>query len=312
MYYGPFMINAVAVGPDNAVYSITREKGVNYVVAHEPKTARVLMETKDKLAALCIDAGGSLHAVGAKHWTNRGGAWKSTKTGTGQGFAVGEVAGTLFMGTLDGKVARLRDGAAWEELGALGDDPITSITGTSATDVDVGMLGGFGHWDGKSLTTAELPDGLYEVQAAFAGKNGELWVVGGDALARRANAAGPIKIIARVDDGELYGVGVAGDAVFGHAGFQLVKLDGKKFAVVHDNEDKALMSKNAEFSTAMTSNGKRAVAGGARSVLVSDGGPFVEWAGLAQAAAAGAGAATASPKAKPAKAASPARKVAKR
>ena len=273
------MIQAVAIGPDQLVYSTTRAKGSTHVVAHSPTAARSLFETKEALRALWVAADGCVHAAGKRYHTSRGGTWTSHTTGASDAYAMWGTADEIFMGTADGQLLRSRAPDDWQQLAKI-DGAIFAIAGTSGSDVHFGGEGVLGHFDGTTAQLAEAPGGIVQ---DFYVAGGELWVCNGIGVLHRAAPGAPFTALCTVSD-EIYGLGKGLGGFFIHGGHQLHRLDGNQLSLVHDNEDKALMMKRGEYATCMASDGRRVVAGGARSVLVEDGLGFAEWPALGGAA----------------------------
>ena len=272
------MIEAVAIGPDQAVFSIARRKGESHVVAHSPAAARSLFQTKETLRALWIAEDGTCHAAGKRYHTNRGGTWTSHATTIGETFAIWGTADEVFLGSDEGELVRGRPDS-WQHIGQPLDS-VLCIHGASASDVYIGGIGGLSHFDGKQLSPPEPPDDTYAV-AGLQAARGELWLCTAAAVFHRSGPSESLRCVARLDDdGELYGFGKGVGGAFVHRGSQLLRVDPDRLSLVHDNEEKALMVKNGEYATCMTSNGRRVVAGGARSVLVEDGLGFAEWPAL--------------------------------
>jgi len=267
------VIQAVAIGPDQQVYSTSRAKGSTHVVAHSPAAARSLYETKEALRALWIAADGTCHTGGKRYHTNRGGSWTSHATIISEIYAMWGAGDELFLGGANGVVLHGRAGD-WKHIAsAMGS--IYCITGTSARDVYIGGVGYLAHFDGTNVETLASSD-LYEAICVC----GEaLWVSNGKAILSRSFA--PLV----TSEDALYGLGKGIGGLFVHGGYQLHRLDGTQLSLVHDNEDKALMIKRGEYATCMASDGRRVVAGGSRSVLVEDGLGFAEWPALSAAAA---------------------------
>jgi len=271
------MIEAVALGPDQAVFAIARTKGESHVVAHSPAAARSLFHTKDILRALWIADDGTCHAAGKRYYTNRGGSWTSHAIPLSEVFAMWVAGDEVFLGSGEGEVVHGR-GDDWQLVGqAL--DAVLCIHGTSARDLYIGGIGGIAHFDGSELTPGEPLDDSHAVAGIHVSRGGDVWACSAVAVFKRTTTWTPV---ARLDeDGELYGIGKGVGGVFVHRGFQLLRVDPDRLSLVHDNEDKALSTKNGEFATCMASNGRRVVAGGARSVLVEDGLGFADWPALA-------------------------------
>jgi hypothetical protein len=268
------VIEAVALGPDGGVYSVTRARSVSHVVAHTATEAHSLFETLDTLRGLWVSPSGAIHAAGKQHHTNASGAWKSKPTGAAPIYALwGAADDDLFAGSANGEVVRWR-GTAWTTLAQLA-ETIFGVHGTGAADVHICGDGLLAHFDGSAMTSRELPAGAHCLQAVYCAV-AETWLCATSGLYRRAGTR--TVRIAGWEDGELYAVGIGAAGVFVQGGAQVLRLDGDHFAVAHDGP--TLMVKHAEYATCMTGNGTRVVAGGARSVLVNDGTGFVEWPAL--------------------------------
>jgi hypothetical protein len=264
------VIEAVALGPDGGVYSVTRHRGASHVVVHTAIEARPLYETADTLRGLWVSAASAIHAAGKKHHTNRGGTWHAVTTGASPIYALwGADDDDVFAGSADGEVVRWR-GGAWARIAKLG-GTIFGVHGTGATDVHVCGDAVHAHFDGTAVTSRELPPGAHCLQAVCCAA-GETWLCATSALYRGGAR------VAGFDDGELYAIGVGAAGLFVQASARVLRLDGDHFVVAH--EGTALMVRNSDYATCMTGNGARVVAGGARSVLVNDGDGFVEWPGL--------------------------------
>jgi hypothetical protein len=268
------VIEAVALAPDGRVYSITRARGVSYVVAHAADQARSVYETPDTLRGLWVSPSGAIHAAGKKHHTNASGAWASKPTNAAPIYALwGAADDDVFAGSADGELVRWR-GGAWAAIAQLA-ETIFGVHGTGAGDVHVCGDGLLAHFDGTAVTARDLPSGAHCLQAVCCSA-AETWLCATSGLYRHAGTR--TARVAAWDDGELYAVGIGAAGVFVQASAQVLRLDGDHFVVAHDGA--ALMVKQAEYATCMTGNGSRVVAGGARSVLVNDGAGFVEWPAL--------------------------------
>lgn len=268
------MIEAVALGLDDSVYSVKRGGGASHVVANTKDAARSLYETSDKLDALWVSASGAIHAVGKRYHTNLGGTWRASKL-PARAFAIwGTSDDDLYVGGVDGELMR-RHAGTWTELANTG-ELVTAIDGAGSTVFFTGYFDFVGVFAGTTLEERKWPGHL---QALYCASPDHLWLCATDAVYEVTSGA-VIKLVSTND--ELYGVGVGSGGVFIHRGIELLRLDGDHLVEVRDNGDNALMEKRATYATRMTSNGRRVVAAGARSVLVEDGDGFVEWPALAQ------------------------------
>lgn len=270
------MISAVALGPAGAVFSVSREKGTSHVVANTRDGATSLYATPDKLESLWVSPEGNVHAAGKRYHTNVAGAWRASKLPE-VGFTMwGSSDEDLFLGGINGAILRRRDGA-WTAIGNVG-ELVMGIHGIGAAPVYfVGSFAGIGIFDGATFSQQKSPGPGYWQNVLCASPQ-ELWLCGTDQVCLRDGAKA--RVVATINDRELYGIGVGTGGVFAHAGHQLLRQTGSTLEVVHDNENRALMVQRATYATCMTSNGTRVVAGGARSVLVEDGKGFVEWPAL--------------------------------
>ncbi len=274
------MIEAVAIGPKDAVFSVFRSKGVSFVVAHTAKEAISLYETPDKLRALWVSASGAIHAGGKRYHTNASGTWLATKAPC-ELFALWGVDDDVFAGGMGGEILR-RKGGAWHELANV-EQLVTSIHGLGASSVHFVGDDLNGYFDGTSFTRDALPDGESSMfmQGVFCTSAAETWLCSSQGL-YVARGREPATKVASANNDETYGVGLGAGGVFLHRGTELLRLEGETLVVVYENEA-ALLAKQGVFSNCITSNGRRVVAGGVRSVLVEDGAGFVEWPGLAPA-----------------------------
>jgi len=266
------MIEAVALGPDGAVFSVSRAKGVSRVLAHAPRAAAVLYETKEKLTSLWVSPTKTVYAGGKKlHFGGAKGAWQTAKLPHDAFSMWGASDDELFIGSDAGAVSRRAKGA-WTSLGDLG-DVVTCIAGTSARDVFfTGFFEGVRHYDGERMTTRFPID---QTQGMRLGASAT-WVCTCDAL-YVVEAGGAPREVASFDD-EAYGVGVGTGGVFVLAPAEILRVSaGGAVEVARDNADKALMKKGGEYSTAITSDGTRVVVGGVDAVLVHDGRSFSVW-----------------------------------
>lgn len=274
------MIHSVTLAADASVYSVERGGGLARVLSHTASKATCLYETKDKLAAVWASPSGALHAVGKSYHTNRTGSWSTTKLPVA-GFRIwGHSDDDLFVGGLDGALLRGR-GEAWTTLAELGD----LITGIAGGD-GVAYVAGYGFLRrivGDTIhehavagnSSPHLQDVICIGAATYYCSTDSVFV----------ETTAETKKLATIDDDELYGVGVGTSGVVAHAGSRLLRLADDRLVEYRTNDDNALMVQRATYSTAITSNGSRIVAGGARSVLVDDGDGLVEWPALGAPAA---------------------------
>jgi hypothetical protein len=269
------MIEAVAVAADGAVVSVLRAKGVSHVVEQTATGARSLFETADIMRGLWIAPSGAIHAAGKRHHTNASGAWKSGPTGAGTIYAMWGCGDDVFAGSADGDVMRWRSGA-WTKLGTVG-NTVFGIHGRSGTDIAIVGDNVYAYYNGSAVATHKLPDDAYCLQSVFFTAAGDGWLCATSVLFRCDERGQVRRVTSLSDDGELYGC-VAGTAgVVLHRGTALLRLERERFVEIGGIADAAFMLKNASYATCIASNGARIAAGGARSVIVSDGDAFVEW-----------------------------------
>jgi hypothetical protein len=269
--YRGAMIYAVAIGPDNTVYSTLRSAGETAIVRHTAQGASIAYETSDPLHGLWISPRGTIHAAGKKLHDNARGTFASVKHAVGECYALwGADDDHVYVGGDAG--LQLRRGDTWTEV-AVDDAGIFALGGTGADDVYAGGDDGvLRHFDGVKWRKLKLKGTSFIQGIACASRDEVLVItVAGDYQVFRGNARDGFKVIEKGDD-EAYGV-APGPTV--HAGWKLFR-GGQEAAEV---DPKRLMVKSGEFSTAMTSRGSRIVAGGISSVLVDDGRGFVAWPG---------------------------------
>lgn len=273
------MISAVSVDANDAVYSAKRLGTASFICANTNTAATPLYKTTDSIYSLHVSPSGAIHAIGkARYHTNAGGAWRSTKFAPTNGSAIHAITDDdIVVGTMKGLVLRSTDGGAtWLEVANV-NCYVTDIN--SSYVMSHGVLG---RLDGNTLTK------LVE-RASFVGMHegtDVIWLCGNKSV-HQLKGSTLVTIVECTNlDSSLYGIGVGTAGVFVHAGYEVSRVAGNQLACARDNADKALMVKNATYSTAIASNGTRVVAGGARSVLVEDGKGFIEWPELGEKAAA--------------------------
>jgi hypothetical protein len=269
------MIEAVALGPKGAVYSAMRMKGASHVIAHDAKRATSLYSTKDQLRAMWVSASGVIHAAGKRHHTNLGGEWRSAKLGGEPIFGMwGSADDDVIAGSRGGELLRLQ-GGKWIEIAKL-PDTIYAVHGTAQDNVVVGGEGVFARYDGAKLAPIAKPAGVTCLHGLVADGD-ELWFCSPDRLFRQG-AKGKAVRVAELDDGsEMYAIGIGKAGVFVQSVGGVRSLAGKRLVEVELEAAAVSQARTASYSTSMTSNGQRVVAGGVRSVLVNDGKGFVEW-----------------------------------
>ncbi len=273
------MISAVSVGKDGTVYSAKRLGTATFICTNTATAATPLYKTTDSIYSMHVSPSGAIHAIGkARYHTNAGGAWRWTKFAPTNGSAIDAITDdTIVVGTMKGHVLRSTDGgASWSEVANIG-CYVTDINGSYVTSHGV-----LGRLDGNTLTKLVERQsfvGMYESADA-------IWLSGNKSV-HQLKGTVLATIVERTNlDSSLYGIGVGTAGVFVHVGYEIARVAGNVLECARDNADKALMVKNATYSTAISSNGTRVVAGGARSVLVEDGKGFIEWPELTETAAA--------------------------
>lgn len=274
------MIDAVTVTAKGAVYSANRVAGKTHVTLHTAKAATSLYQTSEKVHAIWATDTGIVWAAGkAKLHSNaargRSGAWTTIKY-PGMGMAIwGD--DEIYVVTFDGELGTLAVGA-WKQLAKF-DAVMSDVRSAGAQPIYAlghGVLARHDRLTGKTKTI-RTGDSFVGIVA----HGGKTWVCGDHALWRLDGD----KLVAAIaadasDPPTMYGIGAGKSGLVVHRGFELARVDGKRFVVIDDIAPKALMEKSATFPTTIASNGTRIAAGGARSVLVDDGKGFVEWPAL--------------------------------